>query len=278
MNTSETASSSDPEGPNSENLKYDIVDNYNPGDILRDNSCDPDVNFFSLKTQNLDTPYILLEEFQKFVGSSSHDSFSILHLKIRSIKKNFDNFKLFFSTLAFSFSVICFSETWLDEAGNSLYELPDYISKHQVRDDRKGGVSIYIHISLSFKVRSNLCINSIDTESLPIELTLDNKCSTFINVLYRPPNSQIEPFETFLDFNLNLLDHESNKKVHNFFNIIYRNGMIPTINQPTRVTRATATAIDHILTNSFVDKNFKTPIFKHLCFTSFFYLLYNTIN
>ena len=107
MNTSETASSSDPGRSNFENLKYDIAD-YSD-DILLDNSCDPDVNFFSLKTQNLDTPYILPEEFQKFVGSSSHDSFSILHLNIRSIKKNFVNFKLFFSTLAFSFSVICFS-------------------------------------------------------------------------------------------------------------------------------------------------------------------------
>ena len=143
MNTSETASSSDPERPNFENLKYDIVD-YSD-DILLDNSCDPDVNFFSLKTQNLDTPYILLEEFQKFVGSSFHDSFTILHLNIRSIKKNSDNFKLFFSTLAFSFSVLCFSETWLDEVGKSLYELPNYISKHQVSDDRKGGeVSICI--------------------------------------------------------------------------------------------------------------------------------------
>ena len=84
MNTSETASSSDSERPNFENLKYDIVDSSN--NILLDNSCDPDVNFFILKTQNLDTPYILPEEFQKFVGSSSHDSFSILHLNISSIK------------------------------------------------------------------------------------------------------------------------------------------------------------------------------------------------
>ena len=42
MNTSETASSSDQERPNFENLKYEIVDN---SDILLDNSCDPDVNF-----------------------------------------------------------------------------------------------------------------------------------------------------------------------------------------------------------------------------------------
>ena len=194
MKTSETASSSDPERPNFENLKYNLVDNSDDMRLL-DNSCDPDVNFFSLKTQNLDTPYILPEEFQKLVGSSSHDSFSILHLNIRSIKRKFENFKLFFSTLAFSFSVICFSETWLDELGNSLYELPNYISKHQVRDDRKeGGVSIYIQNSLSFKVHSNLRINSIDIESLSIELSMDNKCNTFVNALYGPPNGKIEPF------------------------------------------------------------------------------------
>ena len=51
MNTYETASSSDPERPNFENLKYDIVDNSD--DVLLDNLCDPNVNFFSLKTQNL---------------------------------------------------------------------------------------------------------------------------------------------------------------------------------------------------------------------------------
>ena len=32
--------------------------------------------------------------------------------------------------------------------------------------------------------------------------------------------------------------------------------------EPTRVTRTTATAIDHILTVSFIDRNFETAIFK----------------
>ena len=64
------------------------------------------------------------------------------------------------------------------------------------------------------------------------------------------------------DFNLNLLDYEKCKKVHEFINLIYENSMIPTINKPTRVTRQTATAIDHILTNLFVNFDFKTAIFK----------------
>ena len=64
------------------------------------------------------------------------------------------------------------------------------------------------------------------------------------------------------DFNLNLLDYNTNRKVHNFLSLIYENGMIPEINKPTRVTRKTATIIDHILTNSLFDTFFKTVIFK----------------
>ena len=136
--------------------------------------------------------------------------------------------------------MICFSETWSDDTdSNSLIpELPNYISKHQIRDDCKGGgVSFYIHNSLSFRVLPNLCINSTDIESLSIEISLNDQRNTLVNVLYRPPSGKIEPFENFLskllssvqnsnknlhiagDFNLNLLDHESNKKVHDFLNI-----------------------------------------------------------
>ena len=64
------------------------------------------------------------------------------------------------------------------------------------------------------------------------------------------------------DFNLNFLDHNLNEKVQNCLNFIYQSSFIPTLNKPTRVTRKTSTIIDHILTNSFVNTNFKTFIFK----------------
>ena len=44
--------------------------------------------------------------------------------------------------------------------------------------------------------------------------------------------------------------------------MILQNGMIPTINKPPRVTRKTATAIDHVLTNTFIDTTIKTGIIK----------------
>ena len=43
---------------------------------------------------------------------------------------------------------------------------------------------------------------------------------------------------------------------------MFRFGMIPTINKPTRVTRQTASAIDHIITNSIMHTGFKSGIIK----------------
>ena len=92
---------------NFETLKYNMSDNT---DFLLDDSCDPDVNFFNKKFQSLDTPYLIPGEFHNFLDSSL-DQFSVLHLNIRSIKRNFENFKLFLNLINFTFSVICLSET-----------------------------------------------------------------------------------------------------------------------------------------------------------------------
>ena len=219
--------------------------------------------------------------FQRFLEKPVANLFSILHLNIRSIKKNFDNFKKILCSLDFTFSVICFSETWLDKLDSFTYDFPNYTSINQKRSDSKrGGVSIYIHNSLNFISRPDLSINCDDIGSLTLEIISDNTWNTLVNVLYRSPNGQFETFESFLtnllvktknsnknihiagDFNLNLLDHDNNKKVQTYLILIYQSGLFPTINKPTRVTRKTATIIDYILTNSFIDTNFQTMIFK----------------
>ena len=45
-------------------LEYSISDNTH--EILLDNSCDPDINFFDTGIQNIDTPYIIPEKFEVF--------------------------------------------------------------------------------------------------------------------------------------------------------------------------------------------------------------------
>ena len=49
---------------NFESLRYSISDNTH--EILLDNSCDPHKNLFDTDIQNIDTPYILPEEFESF--------------------------------------------------------------------------------------------------------------------------------------------------------------------------------------------------------------------
>ena len=61
-------------------------------------------------------------------------------------------------------------------------------------------------------------------------------------------------------FNINLLDHDTCENAKDFLTLIYKNSMIPIINIPTGVTRMAASAMDHILTNSFIDSYFKTTI------------------
>ena len=133
---------------NFESLKFNPFDSSE--EILTDKSFDPDLNFFNSNIGNLDTPYISHEEHKNLNENGSADTLSILHLNIRSIKKNFENFKLFLSSLSFDFSIICFSETWLHESSltsQSLDELPHYKSIYQIRNyGKRAGVSIYIKI------------------------------------------------------------------------------------------------------------------------------------
>ena len=56
-------------------------------------------------------------------------TFSVFHLNIRSINKNFEAFSEFYSKLNHIFSVICFSETWASEKNinkNSTFQLKNY--------------------------------------------------------------------------------------------------------------------------------------------------------
>ena len=51
------------------------------------------------------------------------------------------------------------------------------------------------------------------------------------------------------DFNINLLNYETNKQTSGFLNNMYENGFSPYINIPTRITPRSKTLIDNIFTN-----------------------------
>ena len=119
-----------------------------------DNS-DPDKNFSNDKLQQIDSPYLSADNFIAISKQLNEDNFSILHLNIRSLNANIDNFREFLASLEIgNFSVIVLTESWCDETanGNSLLNLDNNFSVHQTRKNKKsGGICIYIHKHLEFK-------------------------------------------------------------------------------------------------------------------------------
>ena len=140
---------------------------------------------------------------------------------------------------------------------------------HQTRKNCKlAGVRVFVHENLSFKLRKDLSISCDAIQSLSIEITSTKSKNIILNTIYSPPNGDIKQCETNFkeifskngkslknivlagDFNIKLLDFETNKNVQHVLNLMFCYNMIPFTNKPTQVTRHSANAIDHIITNS----------------------------
>ena len=124
---------------------------------------------------------------------------------------------------------------------------------------------------MAYKVLPNLAKNTENIETFTIEIENKNSKNILISAVYRSPRGNqskfLEEIEQFVhnskhstksfflvgELNLNSLDYVSSILVKNFFNLAFKNGIFPVINRPTRVAWASATAIDHILTNTIMD-------------------------
>ena len=145
------------------------------GNLAVNGELDPDVDFFQ-NISSLDAEYFKIGNTKTFVDNNiSSNSFSVLHVNIRSMQKNFEKFKEFFKTLQFNFNAICLSETWcnsLDSTKNSNYRLHRYKSFHHTRDGYKGErLCIFLRNTLSYKIRSDLKMNPDAIECLCLEIS-----------------------------------------------------------------------------------------------------------
>jgi hypothetical protein len=214
----------------------------------------------------LSCDYFLEDSLNEKVESVYNDgkSFSLIHTNIRSIPKNIASFDQYLSLLSIRFNVIAITETWLNENTASLYNIEHYstISNHR-KTKRGGGVALYIHDTLNYKLRPDLTKSDSFIESLFIELN-DKKV---IGVIYRPPNTDVDIFNKEIknllkslkserkkcyicgDFNINLLNVDNHAPSSDFIDLMYSFGFFPLINKPTRVTSNSATIIDNIFSN-----------------------------
>ena len=98
--------------------------------ILNNDSQDPNENFFNAFNFK-DSLYFTPKESSRNLNNFDKSSFSMLHLNIRSLQKNFDSLLNLLMTLKFEFKVICITETWCSDnsMNHNLLELPQYKSR-----------------------------------------------------------------------------------------------------------------------------------------------------
>ena len=229
----------------------------------------PDSNFFHSNKNIKDSMILNLTTAKNHFANISKQNFSILHLNIRSLQKNFASLKEMMLKINYNFHAICLTETWCrnkDYEKNSNFQIPNYTPIHQPRLSKKGGgVCIFLHNSLTYKVREDLSINNSHCESITIEIINTGKMNDILSVMYRPPAGSMEIFRQDLenhfqkinkknlfltgDFNINIQEYLSNTKTKVFVELLLNNCLIPMINKPTRVTKNSATIIDQIITN-----------------------------
>ena len=220
-------------------------------------------------TENMLCKYITVNQCKDIYESFSEDTFSLLHLNIRSLNKHFDELKLFLETDADqSFSVIGLSETWLNSNSESFFSIDGYKMFVNNRPDKSGGgVALYISHTFECIVHDDISRMDNIVESLFLEICIPGIRNIVVGIMYRPPNSNIKDFLTYLsdlvkspvfknkdcfflgDFNIDLLK-SGNNTVANEFLQIFLSSFLPLISKPRRVTDHSATLIDNLFCNT----------------------------
>ena len=251
------------------------------GDVKDSSHAEQDEGFTPIPDRYYYGDCITSEDYGINLSSEKSDkepkAFSSLGINIRSLAntKNFAQLQVFVKSLCFKPTIIAINETYLksNEPGpHSKLDGYSFISNCR-KSHKGGGVGLYIHESLQYKVREDLTIMDDKVfESFFIE-TLNLKHPIIYGTVYRSPihtEDAVTPFITHLDrclkiidkskkqcfiqgdLNFNLIDLDDSN-VHLFKDTMFDYSYYSLINKPTRVTSTSATCIDHIWSNVYDD-------------------------
>ena len=130
-----------------------------------------------------------------------------------------------------------------------------------------GGVGLYVKECLIVTPCKDIDLNTNNCENLWVDIQLKNEKTLTLGIVYRHPKSNLVEFQEKLhqsvyhlhklkktfyicgDFNIDLMQYDKNKFVHDYFNMLHSQGCISLINKPTRITPISRTLIDHLYTN-----------------------------
>ena len=237
-----------------------------------------------IKQKNMDD--FECKSAQDIIPELEKHRFSILSQNLRSVSKNLNLLEEFTKDVNSIFSIIAGQEVWRMTDCCS-YKLSGYQTPvRKVRSNGNGGgVAIWVQNDIEFVLEENM-ITFLENEyeSIVISFKIASKKHVLIN-LYRPPSSCPIRFLKTLNNQLKLVDAGTDYIIltgdinidislqtnnhglkDSYLQITDKYQLIQKIENPSRVTRTTATVIDHIATNlkgSLVSGTVATEVSDH---------------
>ena len=236
-------------------------------------------NLFGEISTNHECDYIDNEELPD-LPFNKHD-LGIIQLNIRGLKnKQAALSRLINNCLGTNkVDLILLCEIWLNDIDLKLINIPRYSFVVLPHKNRKGGgVGILINDQLQYSTRPDLTFQNANIESCFVEIT-NMPRKTIVGSIYQPPNTNEQEFINEiksamsklnnergkdsiigLDHNLDLLKTQVHKPTERFYDQLLEQNFLPTITQPTRICKTSATLIDNILISVRLQDVYKSGI------------------
>src|SRR6218665_958990 len=235
---------------------------------LVNDELDPDANYYNESLQRVQyvAPAMIADKY------SCHKNLAnIMHINCRSIVNKIADLQILLTQVPVTF--LALTETWLSDDTSHLLSIPGYTAVTNSRTGKiGGGVAILIKDGLTFQTMEvKGASNNTSYEGLFVNIAQYKGQDMIIGVLYRPPGQPLKEFNIELDsllnsisknkkkimlagdFNVDLLNYNDHELTHEFLDLMTSSHLVPTINCPTRITDNTATLIDNIFTNFWLE-------------------------
>lgn len=185
-------------------------------------------------------------------------SVSVLHLNIRSIKKNFDRFSLLLAQINTQCDIIALTECWLQKSPY-IPSLTGYESYHTNRRiNQNSGIVLYIRKGLNCSVRelasfsdANCFVCGVGAELAlifiyrsPSIYNIDDFLNSLNDIL--STLNSIPFIGVVGDVNINIADNDPDQRSDRYLNLTASYGILPAHTLPTRGENC----LDHVLLKS----------------------------
>ena len=225
----------------------------------------PDVDDIPIMTTS---KYHSVADFHKL---NKQSNFNIFHSNVNGLEGKFENLHQFLGEGKTAMDVIAITETTEDKELSFInnVEITDYEFSSTASLTMKGGTALYVNKSYDSFERTDLNIQDIDFESTWIEIKNSNSKNIVCGCVYRHPRQNSSSFLEYMDstlcklakenkelyicgdFNIDLINTDSDKSSSDFFNLLNCNGLLPLIFHPSRVVDGNVPSlIDNIFSNN----------------------------